>query len=154
MEQIIQLSKREYDKLVDMANKNIDEIDKKALEIYEKRGVLGLDIKIEIRSEGFYYDGSETFKFIPNSFIKDYIFGDENLNPYCRLSYEESKKINEFVNYKLEEMFERRFGKSINNINNINAIRNRLSNTIYIFKIITILGWLLAVVLVLVVLLK
>lgn len=154
METIIQLQKSEYDELVNKAKMNESKIQKEALEIYKKRGVLGINVDINLKDSDGYFNNSGLIKFSHYTSINEWADRDYKLKSYCVLSYKESKKLIMFINNKLDEMFDSRFGEHMEDINNIRKLDNQIKTSHYRFMAITVTGWLAAIILMLVALLK
>jgi hypothetical protein len=135
MEQIIQLRKSEYDKLIELSNMNTELIENKAEELFQERGTYG--IKLELDTQQDYHDN---FYFTANSYVKDW----DNKFP---ISEHDKRKIVDFVNYRAKQMLVKKFGKQITNINFYNKEVDSLNKLKTKFLVFTATGWALAVIL-------
>lgn len=135
MESIIQLKKSEYDELVQLANMNKKEMQNKAQKIYENRGTYQIDLELKVDQ-----DYKDRIKFKSFSYVRDW----DNKFP---ISYEDKKRIAEFIQYRSLKMLEDKFGKQIRNVNFFQDEIEKLHILKMRFILFTIIGWLAAVLL-------
>ena len=149
MEKIIQLSQNEYDKMHEMANVNQSEIERLAKEMYEKKGTFEISISIEVKD-----DYTRGIVFRPNAIVRDYGNSRNNYNERYEVPYEQGRKIAEYAERKMNQLFEKKFGRQIHNINLWNKRFDLLRNWRMKFIGWTIFGWLAALALVLIAIFK
>jgi len=142
MEAIVQLRKSEYDTLVESASLSIKNIERKAQELYEENGTFAIKIELDVQEN---YHSDITFK--ASSYVKDW----DNKFP---ISDDDKRKIVKFVNYKAKDLLVRKFGKQIANVNFYNDEIKKLNIARNSSMIFTITGWLAALTLVLISILK
>lgn len=135
MEQIIQLRKSEYDKLIELSNLNTETIENRAEALFQERGTYG--IKLELDTQQDYHDN---FYFTANSYIKDW---DDKFP----ISEKDKRRIVDFVNYRAKQMLVKKFGKQITNINFYNKEVDSLNKLRTKFLVFTVTGWTAAVIL-------
>lgn len=142
MERIVQLKDTEYKKLSDQAAFNQSEIERLAREMYEEKGTFAINIELDCKQ-----DYTDEIKVKAYSYVKDW-------DGKFPLSEKDKERIVEFVNYRALEMMRKRFGRQIDNINLWNKRFDLLRNWKIKFIGWTIFGWLAAVVLVIIALIK
>ena len=142
MERIIQLSESEYNKLQSDADMKHNEILRRAEELYQKKGTYG--IKLEIDCQQDYLD---ELSFKASSYVKDW-------DGRFPISEDDKEKIIKFVNRRALKMMEDKFGRQIKNINIWNKRLELLRNWKMKFIGLTIFGWLAALALLIVALIK
>lgn len=135
MESIIQLKKSEYDELVQLANLNKEEMQKKAQKIYENRGTYQINLELKVHQD---YNDRISFKSF--SYVSDW-------DKKFPISYEDKKRIAEFIQYRSLKMLEDKFGKQIRNVNFFQDEIEKLHILKMRFILFTIIGWLAAVLL-------
>lgn len=133
MERIVQLTESEYKKLDESAKMNDAEIEKRAQKMYEEKGTYGIDLSIKCGRTEY----SDTIKFYVDSRVKD-------LHSF-HLSKDEKEKVSRYVDNRVFEMMEDKFGNQINNLNYYENRKRILERRHSIFVGVTILGWLCAV---------
>lgn len=142
MEKIIQLTESEYAKLFAKAHLNESEIERKAKEMYEEKGTFGIDLEIDCKQ-----DYNETISFHAYSYVKDW-------DGKFPLSEKDKRRIADFIDTRALEMMEKKFGRQISNINFWNKRFDLLRNWKMKFIGLTVFGWLAALALLIVALLK
>lgn len=142
MEKITQLTESEYTKLFAKAYLNESEIERMAKEMYEKKGTFGIELEIDCKQ-----DYHETISFHAYSYVKD-------LDGKFPLSEKDKRRIADFVDSRALKMMEKKFGRQISNINIWNKRIELLRNWKMKFIGLTVFGWLAALALLIVALLK
>ena len=145
MDKIVQLKEYEYNELQEQANYNQSEIEKCALEMYQERGTFEIRIYVDFDDRDYH----EMIKFRVCSFVDDK--GD--LDKF-QLSYKDRERIVDYVNRKMYEFVERKFGRQIKYANNWTDRLRRLRNWKIKFIGLMIFGWLAAIALCLIAILK
>ena len=135
MEQIIQLRKSEYDKLIELSNLSNEAIENRALELYQERGTYGLNIELDTQE-----DYKSQFHFKTYSYVKDW----DNKFP---ISEDDKRKIVDFINYRTKRMLVKKFGTQISNLNFYNKEVDSLNKLKTKFLLFTVTGWAVAVIL-------
>ena len=135
MEQIIQLRKSEYDKLIELSNLSNEAIEKRAVELYQERGTYGLNIELDTQE-----DYKSQFHFKAYSYVKDW----DNKFP---ISEEDKRKIVDFINSRTKRMLVKKFGNQITNMNFYNEEVDSLNKLKTKFLLFTVTGWAVAVIL-------
>lgn len=142
MERIVQLKESEYNKLKKDAEMKYSEITRRAEEMYKEKGTYGINLELDCGN-----DYQEEIKFKAYSYVKDW-------NGQFPISETDKRRIVEFVNDRALEMMEKKFGRQISNINFCRNHIEHLHSWKYKFIGLTIFGWLAALGLVIVALLK
>ena len=142
MEKIIQLKESEYKKLQEEADLKNDEIANMAEEMYKKRGTYGIVLELNTRD-----DYNDKITITAYSYVKDW----DNKFP---ISEKDKRKIVNFVNAKAISMMDKKFGRQIININYWNERVKLLNHWKNKFIGIMIFGWLAAITLVIIALIK
>lgn len=135
MEQIIQLRKSEYDKLIELSNLSNETIENRAIELYQERGTYGLNIELDTQE-----DYKSQFHFKAYSYVKDW----DNKFP---ISEEDKRKIVDFINSRTKRMLVKKFGNQITNLNFYNSEVDSLNKLKTKFLLFTVTGWAVAVIL-------
>lgn len=133
MERIVQLREDEYKKLCESAKMSDAEIEKRAQTLYKEKGVYGIELSIKCGRTEY----SDTIKFYVDSYVKDW--------HSFPLSEDEKKKVSRFVENRVFEMMEDKFGKQIFELNHYENKKKILERRNSMFVGVTILGWLCAV---------
>jgi hypothetical protein len=147
MQAIVQLSQKEYEELSKQASYNKNQIEELAEKMYREKGTFEIKINMEIEEND--WEGHTTVCL--DSYIRDY---DRYGKYKYEIPYSEKKQISEFVNNQLTKKFERNFGKQIHNRNlykdkilEFQTLKNK-------FICLAVFGWLAALALVLIAILK
>ena len=133
MERIVQLREDEYKKLCELAKMSESEIEKRAQTLYKEKGVYGIELSIKCGRTEY----SDTIKFYVGSYVKDW--------HSFPLTEDEKKKVSRFVDNRVFEMMEDKFGKQIFELNHYENKKKILERRNSMFVGLTILGWLCAV---------
>lgn len=131
MEQIIQLKEKEYSELVKNSNANKKIIEETANRLYEEKGTFAIKLRVEI---GEYEDN---IKIIANGYISDW---DDKFP----LKNEDKKKILKFAKQRAEGLMEKYLSDVILDANYLKSARKEYNDKVKLFSIITITGWLVA----------
>jgi len=150
----VELTQNDYNRLVQMATMKAKKIEERAREIYEKEGVT----KIQFTGR-FYrkrYGEVECDKYEFTVDCNDY--GITPTGEYEKTLYKipqkSRQKIAKEVKCFVEEAFECYFGEHMLNLNEIERLKYKQQRMVDKFIIVTLVGWLLAVLMFAVVMLK
>lgn len=111
---VVFVQKDEYEKMKELANANAEEIEKRALEMWETKAIPWLKVSMEIRSSGGRdILDSEQFQFKTDSLL---------LDPAGRFTIKEEarERFMKLVEDWTRHMMELQFGEHISKINYIN----------------------------------
>ena len=142
----VELTQREYNNLVALARMKAMEIEERAREIYDKEGVT----KIQFTGR-FYRKHYGDVEFDKHEFIvdcKDYGIspaGDYKETLY-KIPQESRQKIAKHVKCFVQEAFMCYFGEHMLNLNEIERLKHKQQCMVNKFIIVTVVGWLLAIV--------
>lgn len=142
MEKIIQLTETEYNELRNEANLKRSDIEQQAQELYQKKGTYG--INLELKTQGFY---SERLSFHAKAYVRDW-------DGQFPISYKDKCTIVQFVEARALKMMEDRFGRQISSINYYNKRVDSLNRLRTRFIGLTVFGWLAALTLTVIALMK
>ena len=150
----VELTQNDYNRLVSMARMNAKKIEKRAREIYEKEGVAHIYFNGGFQTKRYGEMSTERLEFVCS--CKQY-----NINPsgeyeetlFC-IPQESRQRIADKTKRYVEEVFEERFGEHMSSINAIRDLEKKTERERFKFAVWTIAGWLLAVLMFAVVMLK
>ena len=111
---VIFVPKDEYEKMKELANANAEEIEKRALEMWETKAIPRLKVSMEIRSSsGRDILDSEEFEFRTDSYL---------LNPSGKFTIKEEarQRFDKMLTGWVRHMMELQFGEHLTKINVIN----------------------------------
>lgn len=137
----IELAKNEYDRLVSLAQANADEIEKRAVEYYEKNGVCNIHINAYVRSKTAYSDDiADTFRFDCQPQYGYVTPSDEcEPNPFA-IDKETRLRIMRFASDYVTSVFTHKFGEQLKYINKAKEYEYRARRDWYRARI-TLIGW-------------
>ncbi|MDO6737123.1 hypothetical protein [Wenyingzhuangia sp. 2_MG-2023] len=141
MENIVQLRKTQYDDLVEKAEMNEAEIEKRADELYQKNGTYAISIEPKVT------DFDNKIKIKASAYVSDW-------NSKFPISDKDKRKIVQVAEEKAANLLENAFGDIIYNINAIKSAKAVLRNRIRLFTGVSVTGWILAIIGILVILFK
>lgn len=141
MESIIQLSKYKYDKLVDLANLNEKEVEKRAKELYEKKGVHG--IVLEIRPNTF----NDKVTINTNAHFSDW-------DSFFPVGYGGKKKFINNLEDVAGDVIEREFGVYIHEVSKLRKASSEFETRKKVMTGTTITAWALSACMILIYLLR
>lgn len=111
---VVFVQKDEYEKMKELANANAEEIEKRALEMWETKAIPWLKVSMEIRSSsGRDILDSEEFEFRTDSYL---------LNPSGKFTIKEEarQRFDKMLTGWVRHMMELQFGEHLTKINVIN----------------------------------
>lgn len=151
----ITLTQDEYNRLVSLARANAKQIEQRAVEYYKKNGVCSIHIDAYVREDnGACNELVDTYRFDCQPQYGYVMPSDEyEANPFA-IDRETRQRIMKFAASFATAAFYRKFGKQLMHINNAERYERRVRNYMTKFIVITVTGWLLAVALFLVAVLK
>lgn len=129
MEKIVQLREYEYNKLTKLAMLNEQQINEKAISLWEEKGVAEITIELDIK-EDWYRERS--IKCSSSLWYKDDKFKiPEDIR--CRLS--------DIIKEYVSDIAEKEMGEPVKNMNNLNREYKALAYFKYIMCAIAASGW-------------
>tara|TARA_R110002049_G_scaffold224712_4_gene396528 strand:+ start:16336 stop:16782 length:447 start_codon:yes stop_codon:yes gene_type:complete len=135
MKPIVQLTEKEYLDLVEKANFNNDDIRSRAKKLYETYGTHAIKLTCTVGENSY----DDTIVIKSRAYVK-------NWDAKYPILDEDAKKIVKFVESRSEELFYNRFDRFIYNFDELAKEKRRYSNRIKRYTSLTITGWLLAIV--------
>ena len=150
----VELTQSDYNRLVSMAQMKAKKIEERAREIYEKEGVAKI-----------MFEGRITRKRYGEIEIENYDFecklGEFNVSPSGEyektlfiIPQEQRQRIAQKVGRYVEEVFIANFGERMFHLNEIQKIENKQIRNLRMFIILTIAGWLMALTMMIVIIIK
>ena len=151
----VELTKNEYDRLVSLAQANADEIEKRAVEYYKKNGVCNIHIDAYVRSKTAYSDDmADTFCFDCQPQHGYVTPSDEyEPNPFA-IDKETRLRIMRFASDYVTSVFTHRFGNQLKHINKAKEYEYRARRDWYRARAITLIGLVVAALLLVVAIIK
>lgn len=151
----IELVKNEYDRLVSLAQANADEIEKRAVEYYKKNGVCNIHIDAYVRSKTAYSDDmADTFRFDCQPQYGYVTPSDEcEPNPFA-IDKETRLRIMRYASDYVTSVFTHKFGNQLKHINKAKEYEYRARRDWRISRAVTLIGWVVAVLLLVVAIIK
>ena len=150
----IELTQDQYNRLVDLAKMKAKKIEERAREFYEKEGVAKICFEGRIHKKEFGELTTQYYKFECKPRSYDISPSGEFEKPLFSIPTEERKRIAQKVGRYVEDVFMTTFGEKLYNLNEILKIKKQAERDAFIFKIMTITGWLTSLILVAVALFK
>ena len=142
----VELTQKEYNDLVALARMKAKKIEERAREIYEKEGVT----KIQFTGR-FYRKRYGEVECDKHEFTVD--CNDYGITPtgeyektLYKIPQESRQKIAKCVKDFVEEAFECYFGEHLLNLNEIERLKHKQQRMVNKFIVVTLVGWLLALV--------
>ena len=151
----ITLTQDEYNRLVSLARAKAKQIEERAVEYYKKNGVCGIHIDAYVRNEDYGCDEiADTYRFDCQPRYGYVTPSDEyEPNPFA-IDRETRQRIMKFAANYATSAFYRKFGKQLMHINNAERYESRARRDWLIGRAVTLTGWLLAVLMFVIVMLK
>ena len=150
----VELTQTDYNRLVQTAQMKAKKIEERAREIYEKEGVTKIQFtgrfyrkrygEVECDKHEFTVDCAE-YLITPTGEYEKTLY---------KIPQESRQKIAKCVKNFVEEAFECYFGAHMLNLNEIERLKNKQKRMVNKFIIVTVVGWLLAVLMLIYVILK
>lgn len=130
----IMLSKKEYDRITELANANQELINQKAHEMWEKEGKVSIEIGMRLESDRREnIDSYDTYHFDSYSLMwtsgKFYI--PERLK----------EKLRTMIAYQTKSLMEKSFGENLLHINNVINLERHHERQIKRYSIFALTGW-------------
>jgi hypothetical protein len=132
MKKIVQLEEREYNELSEKASYNQNQIEELAKKMYQERGTYQILLTIDCER-----DYNETIKFTVAKTIRDYEF--DCIKRY-KLLEEDKRRIIEYVDRKINTLWDRRFGRNLRIINTHTQLVNKVRVWFTIFGCLVVIG--------------
>lgn len=142
----VELTQADYNRLVQMAQMKAKKIEERAREIYEKEGVTKIQFTGRFYRKRYNEVESDRYEFTVD--CNDYHItptGEYEKTLY-KIPQESRQKIAKCVKNFVEEAFVCYFGEHMVNLNEIERLKHKQQRMKDKFVIVTIVGWLLAVV--------
>lgn len=137
----VELNLADYKQLVEQAQANDEEINRRAVELYRENGVCTVRLDVSIHKNMDFSD-YEQFNYDLSSWVKE----DEEYKPrpFC-INSQMAKRIRKAAKNIAENAFYYNFGKVFMEINNILEYRRHTEHIRYRLIAFTVAGWLMAV---------
>lgn len=142
----VELTQSDYNRLVQMAQMKAKKIEERAREIYEKEGVAKIMFTCQFFRKRYGEVESDKYEFTVN--CKDYGItptGEFEKTLY-KIPQESRQKIAKCVKNFVEETFACYFGEHMLNLNEIERLKHKQQRMVNKFAIVTVVGWMLAIV--------
>ena len=149
----ITLSEKDYNRLVSLARAKAKQIDERALEYYKKYGACSIHIDAYMRRMNYASDEIvDTYKFdCDHGYVTSTgEFGETRFT----IDKDTRQRIFDFARDYVQGIFEKTFGRQLCNINEAIKLRRKAERDLKVFRILTITGWLVAIVLCIVAVLR
>lgn len=150
----VELTQKEYNALVALARMKAKKIEERAREIYEREGVAKIQFTGRFYCKRYGEVESEHDEFTVD--CAEYLItptGEYEKTLYI-IPQESRKKIAEHVKDFVQDAFVSMYGEHMANINEIKRLKHKLERQLRQFVIWTTLGWALAVLMIIAVLLR
>lgn len=146
----VELTQKEYNDLVALARMKAKKIEERAREIYEKEGVVKINFSCNIYRKN--YGELEVHRHEFECKCPEYCITPtgECENTLFTIPQESRVNIAKHVKKICEDAFVFYFGKHMVNLNEIERLKNKLEWQINTFIIFTLVGWLLALLMIIV----
>lgn len=136
---IVQLYDYEYQKLFELAKMTDQEVYDLADKMYREKGPASIKIQVAIGDNRHYnYDRFHDIMIDVDSYV-----ASSEIYKFS-LSNSEARKIKTFVDNKVLQYMQAKFGENINKLNYLERDIRSFSNLRKSFLIITVLGWIIA----------
>ena len=130
----IMLSKKEYDRITELANANQELINQKAREMWEKEGKVSIEIGMKLESDRRNnIDSYDTYHF--DSYSLMYTNGK-----FC-IPQRLKEKLRTMIAYQTKSLMERNFGENLLHINNVINLERHHERQIKRYSIFALTGW-------------
>lgn len=152
--QKVELSQEDYNRLVEMAQLNAKKIAERARKFYEKEGVVKIEFTGRlIRNK---YGEVECDRYTFECDCEEYLihFGDGYDKHFFTIPQESRKKIAQKVRNYVKDCFYYNVGSNMSELNEIERLKNKQLHRLRTFIVWTVTGWLSAVAMLLIFLLK
>ena len=134
MKKIVQLDEYEYNKLAELAKLNAEQINQKAADLWEKKGVAEIEINIETG-----HDTRHVFRIDCRPYIK---YRSERFFIPDKLR----ERFRKIVKSELNNSVEQKFGKAVDMINICNNKIDSVNKTRFLWMLVAASGWAVAAV--------
>lgn len=129
MRNIVQLDQYEYDKMVELAKLNESQIEKRATELWQEKGVAEVTIKVDAGTD---YDDTYSIDCSTSMFYKDSKFN---------IPYELRERISKIIREDVMWNVEKKFGCLVKAINVFKRKSEDIDRAKYILWGIAASGW-------------
>ena len=141
----VELTQKEYNDLVALARMKAKKIDERAREIYEKEGVVKIDFSCNIYRKNYGEVENDRHEFQCKCAEYCITPTGEYEKKLFKIPQESRQKIAEHIKRICEDSFMYYFGEHMLNINEIKRLKNKMERQLNQFLIFTVVGWLLAI---------
>lgn len=141
----VELTQKEYNNLVALARMKAKKIEERAREIYEKEGVVEIDFSCKLYRK--LYGEIEIDRHEFECKCAEYCITptDDGEKTLFIIPQESRQKIAKHVKRICEDAFKYYFGEHMLKINEIERLKLKFARQVNLFIIFTVLGWLLAI---------
>lgn len=146
----IELTQNEYNRLVDLAKMKAKKIEERAREFYEKEGVAKICFEGRIRKKEFGELTTQYYKFE----CKPQEYDISPSGELFKIPMEQRQRIAQKVGRYVEDVFTANFGERLYHLDEILKIKAKAERDLQKFMICTIVGWLVALIMVIVVIFR
>lgn len=151
----VTISEEEYNRLVALARANAKQIEGRAVEYYKKNGVCKIHVDAYVREINGSCDSiATTFEFDCNPRYCYVRPSDEYEAKPFAIDQKTRQRIGKFVTEYVSSTFKNAFGKQLMSINNAQRYEFKTRHEWIVMRAVTIIGWLLAIAVLLIALLK
>lgn len=129
MEKIVQLREYEYNKLTKLAMLNEQQINEKAISLWEEKGVAEITVKLYVKEDWY---SERSIKCRSSLFYRDEKF---------QIPEDVRLRFSEIIKDYVSEIAEEEIGEPVKNMNNLNREYKALAYFKYIMCAIAASGW-------------
>lgn len=138
----VELSLADYKELVEKAQANDDEINRRAVELYRKNGVCKVELNVSIYKNMNLRGDYEKFEYDLSPWVSNEE-SEYNPSPFC-ISRKMAERIRKAATDIAENAFYYNFGREFMEMNNILKYRGHTEHIRFRLLVVTVTGWLMA----------
>lgn len=150
----VELTQNDYNRLVQMATMKAKKIEERAREIYEKEGVVKIDFTCNLYRKRYGEVESDRYVFQCNCQKWNISPSGDYEKTFFKVPEKDRQRIATHVKSIVQNAFYYYFGEHMLNMNEIERLKHKQQQMVNKFIIVTLVGWLLALLMFAVVMFK
>lgn len=150
----VELTQKEYNDIVALARMKAKKIEERAREIYEKEGVVRIDFSCNLYRKRYGEVESDRHEFQCDCREWGISPSGDYEKTFFKVPEKDRQRIAKHVKSIVEDAFYYYFGEHMLNLNEIERMKHKQQQMVNKFIIVTVVGWLLAVLMLIYVILK